>query len=87
MYRAKSLGKNTCAVFEADMDHTAKRRLRIDGELRRAVARDELHLQYQPIVDLISGRMLGVEALALRRLHPDLGMIAPASFRSPKTAA
>jgi diguanylate cyclase len=79
MYRAKSLGKNTCAVFEADMDHTAKRRLRIDGELRRAVARDELHLQYQPIVDLISGRMVGVEAL-VRWLHPDLGMIAPAEF-------
>ena len=79
MYRAKNLGKNTCAVFEADMDHTAKRRVRIDGELRRAVAREELHLQYQPIVDLISGRMVGVEAL-VRWLHPDLGMIAPAEF-------
>jgi diguanylate cyclase len=79
MYRAKSLGKNTCAVFEPDMDHTAKRRVRIDAELRRAVARDELHLQYQPIVDLISGRMVGVEAL-VRWLHPDLGMIAPAEF-------
>lgn len=79
MYRAKSLGKNTSAVFEADMDHTAKRRVRIDGELRRAVARNELHLQYQPIVDLISGRMVGVEAL-VRWNHPDLGMIAPAEF-------
>ncbi|MCI4431574.1 MAG: EAL domain-containing protein [Burkholderiales bacterium] len=79
MYRAKSLGKNSSAVFEADMDHTAKRRIRIDSELRRAVARDELHLQYQPIVDLISGRMVGVEAL-LRWQHPDLGMIAPAEF-------
>jgi diguanylate cyclase len=79
MYRAKSLGKNTSAVFEADMDHTAKRRVRIDAELRRAVARDELHLQYQPIVDLISGRMVGVEAL-VRWNHPDLGMIAPAEF-------
>ncbi len=79
MYRAKSLGKNTSAVFEPDMDHTAKRRVRIDGELRRAVARDELHLQYQPIVDLISGRMVGVEAL-VRWNHPDLGMIAPAEF-------
>jgi EAL domain-containing protein (putative c-di-GMP-specific phosphodiesterase class I) len=66
-------------VFEVDMDHTAKRRIRIDAELRRAVARDELHLQYQPIVDLISGRMVGVEAL-LRWQHPDLGMIAPAEF-------
>jgi diguanylate cyclase len=79
MYRAKSLGKNTSAVFEAHMDHTAKRRVRIDGELRRAVARDELYLQYQPIVDLISGRMVGVEAL-VRWNHPDLGMIAPAEF-------
>ncbi|MFZ2649194.1 MAG: EAL domain-containing protein [Burkholderiaceae bacterium] len=79
MYRAKSLGKNTSAVFEADMDHTAKRRVRIDNELRRAVARDELHLQYQPIVDLVSGRMVGVEAL-VRWHHPDLGMIAPAEF-------
>ncbi len=79
MYRAKSLGKNTYAVFEADMDHTAKRRIRIDAELRRAVARDELHLQYQPIVDLISGRMVGVEAL-VRWQHPDLGTIAPAEF-------
>jgi EAL domain-containing protein (putative c-di-GMP-specific phosphodiesterase class I) len=79
MYRAKSLGKNSSAVFEADMDHTAKRRIRIDSELRRAVARDELHLQYQPIVDLVSGRMVGVEAL-LRWQHPDLGMIAPAEF-------
>jgi diguanylate cyclase len=79
MYWAKAQGRNTCSLFEARMDHGTKRRMHIDAELRRAVERQELCLHYQPIVDLASGRTVGVEAL-LRWTHPVLGLVSPAEF-------
>lgn len=79
MYEAKARGKNTCAVFTTEMERGARLRMRLDAELRHAIARGELHLLYQPIVDIPTQRLTGVEAL-LRWTHPELGPISPAEF-------
>lgn len=79
MYAAKALGKNTFEVFRAEMETHAQSRIRLDNDLRRAIERDELHLVYQPIVQLPSQRLVGVEAL-LRWNHPELGAVSPAEF-------
>jgi diguanylate cyclase (GGDEF)-like protein len=79
MYAAKALGKNTFEVFRAEMETHAQNRIRLDNDLRRAIERDELHLVYQPIVQLPSQRLVGVEAL-LRWTHPELGLVSPAEF-------
>ncbi len=79
MYAAKSLGKNTYAIFHADMERGLRTRLRLDNDLRHAIERNELRLLYQPIVDMRQQRMVGVEAL-LRWAHPELGIISPAEF-------
>ena len=81
MYRAKANGKNRCEVFEPDMHAAAIARLAIEGDLRHAVARDELRLHYQPIVDLRDGSIVGVEAL-LRWQHPTRGLVPPLDFIS-----
>lgn len=79
MYDAKGQGKNTFTIFTADMERDARRRMRLDAELRRAIERGELALHYQPIIDLAEQRMVGVEAL-LRWTHPELGVVSPAEF-------
>jgi len=79
MYAAKALGKNTFEVFRAEMETHAQNRIRLDNDLRHAIERDELHLVYQPIVQLPSQRLVGVEAL-LRWNHPELGAVSPAEF-------
>ena len=79
MYRAKALGKNRCEVFEPDMHAAAIERLAVEGDLRHAVARGELRLHYQPVVDLRDGSLVGVEAL-LRWQHPTRGLVQPLDF-------
>jgi diguanylate cyclase (GGDEF)-like protein len=79
MYAAKALGKNTVEIFRAEMERSAKTRIRLDHDLRRAIERDELRLVYQPIVDACGQRLVGVEAL-LRWDHPELGPVSPAEF-------
>jgi diguanylate cyclase (GGDEF)-like protein len=74
MYEAKRQGKNTSAIFHADLERGARARMRLDADLRRAIERNELRLCYQPIVDLRQQRMVGVEAL-LRWDHPELGTV------------
>ena len=61
------------------MDASVKLRLELERELRRAIARDELSIAYQPIVTLASGEIVGVEAL-LRWNHPERGAIRPDLF-------
>jgi diguanylate cyclase (GGDEF)-like protein/PAS domain S-box-containing protein len=79
MYRAKEGGRNQVQFYEAAMHTRIAERTLIEGELRHALARNELSLEYQPKVDLRSGAVIGMEAL-LRWRHPTLGMVSPARF-------
>ncbi len=79
MYRAKERGKSRCTVFDASLRAEAMERLDLEGGLRRALERDEMRLVYQPEVDLMTGRIVAVEAL-LRWHHPVHGIVSPAKF-------
>ena len=79
MYDAKAHGGQRWHWFDPVMDEKAQETARIGADLQTAVDRDELRLLYQPIVDLSTGAMTGVEAL-LRWHHPDRGMIPPDIF-------
>ena len=79
MYRAKQLGGAGYQFFTREMSEQTRQRVEIETELRSAVARGELHLVYQPKVDLASGRIAGCEAL-LRWTHPRLGPVPPSRF-------
>ncbi len=79
MYRAKAQGKARCEVFDTSMLAAAEERMQLESDLRRALERNELHLYYQPIVELASARLAGFEAL-LRWQHPERGAISPAQF-------
>jgi len=81
MYRAKEGGRARCVLFDAAMRASAMRRLEIERELRHALERDELDLRYQPVVNLRSGEISGLEAL-LRWQHPERGLLDPAEFVS-----
>ena len=79
MYRAKSQGRAGYAIFDADMHAHVRDQLQLETDLRRAVARGELAVYYQPIVVLKSGVIAGFEALA-RWHHPDRGLVLPGDF-------
>jgi diguanylate cyclase (GGDEF)-like protein/PAS domain S-box-containing protein len=79
MYSAKADGKGQSAYFEPSMHSAARRRLQLTGDLRRALAEGQLTVNYQPLIRLTDGKMLGVEAL-LRWNHPTIGLVAPADF-------
>jgi diguanylate cyclase (GGDEF)-like protein/PAS domain S-box-containing protein len=79
MYAAKADGKGRSAIFEPDMHSAARKRLLITGELRRALEDGQISVNYQPLVRLSDGRMLGAEAL-LRWTHPELGSVPPVEF-------
>lgn len=79
MYRAKEFGRNNYQFYVADMNVKARERLMLESSLRRALDRGEFTLYYQPRVDLLSGRIIGAEAL-LRWRHPELGLVPPSEF-------
>lgn len=79
MYEAKARGRNRYTVFSRGLAHRALERLQLEQGLRHAVEREELELNWQPIVDMQSGRILGAEAL-LRWTHPVSGRISPERF-------
>lgn len=79
MYAAKSGGRNRYAFYCDDMAARARERLTIEQGLARALDENRLVLHYQPVVELASGRIVGVEALA-RWTHPELGEISPQRF-------
>jgi diguanylate cyclase (GGDEF)-like protein len=79
MYKAKEDGGNDFRFYAHEMTHTDLRRLSLEGQLRKAIERNELALHYQPQADLASGRVFGVEAL-LRWQHPEHGLIPPNEF-------
>jgi diguanylate cyclase (GGDEF)-like protein/PAS domain S-box-containing protein len=79
MYRAKESGKNNYQFYVAEMTATVSERLTLENDLRSALERGEFSLNYQPIADCRSGKIIGMEAL-LRWKHPERGMISPALF-------
>jgi diguanylate cyclase (GGDEF)-like protein/PAS domain S-box-containing protein len=81
MYQAKSLGRARYEIFSQGMRAKAPDLAEIETDLWRALERDELTLDYQPIVSLRTGRIAGFEAL-LRWLHPSRGMVSPLEFIS-----
>jgi len=79
LYRAKDSGRNTTQLFHSTMQKAASERLRLENDLRLALARGEFSLHYQPQVDARDDRIVGAEAL-LRWHHPQLGAMAPTQF-------
>jgi diguanylate cyclase (GGDEF)-like protein/PAS domain S-box-containing protein len=79
MYMAKEAGKARYQVFEPTMHDFALKRLELKADLQRALDNEEFVLHYQPIIELQTGRIDGLEAL-VRWNHPDRGMIPPFDF-------
>ncbi|HEY0382628.1 MAG TPA: EAL domain-containing protein [Candidatus Elarobacter sp.] len=79
MYRAKAAGGGSLAIYESSLQAQDVERFALEADLREAVARDEFKLEYQPLVDLARGEIVGCEAL-LRWHHPIRGLISPEVF-------
>ncbi len=79
MYRAKELGGNRFQFYTPELNLRAARRLELETGLRHALERQEFILHYQPLVDMKTGRIRGMEAL-LRWQHPEFGLIPPLDF-------
>jgi EAL domain-containing protein (putative c-di-GMP-specific phosphodiesterase class I) len=79
MYSAKEGGRNNFQFFTADMNAEAVKRLTLENGLRSALERKELFLMYQPQMDIVTGKITGLEAL-LRWQHPELGLVPPDQF-------
>jgi diguanylate cyclase (GGDEF)-like protein len=79
MYRAKERGRAGAELFDDGLRARVSRRLQVERELRDALARDELRLALQPLVELPSRRICGAEAL-LRWEHPARGVVAAGDF-------
>lgn len=79
LYRAKSEGRSTLALFDYDLHRVAVRRLELETELRLALQQQALTLHYQPIVRVEDQQIVGMEALA-RWHHGQLGEISPSEF-------
>ncbi len=79
MNRAKQLGGARYEAFDRALRERLIERMTTERDLRHALARDELELHYQPLIDLVDERIVGFEAL-LRWRHPERGMISPNDF-------
>jgi len=79
MYHAKSMGRNNVQFYNNDMDQNASRRFVISNSLRRGLEQNEFRVYYQPKVDVVSGRIVAIEAL-VRWEHPELGLLSPVEF-------
>lgn len=79
LFKAKSSGRNGYALYTEELTAHAQQRVEIAFELRRALEQEELRVYYQPVHDLQSSRLVGVEAL-VRWQHPQRGLVSPAEF-------
>lgn len=79
MYQAKHRGHGCLSFFDNEMNELAQARLALEAALRQAIQNNQLHLHYQPQIDMQTGRVYGVEALA-RWTHPTFGDVSPARF-------
>ena len=79
MYRAKANGRQRYAIFDEQLHDAALKLLELEGDLRRALQRQEFEPYYQPIINLSDGSLMGYEAL-MRWHHPTRGLCAPGDF-------
>lgn len=79
MYKAKELGRNTFQFYASEMSHKAMQRLELENQIRTALKEDQFEVYYQPKVDLLDNKCIGVEAL-VRWNHPQRGFISPDDF-------
>jgi diguanylate cyclase (GGDEF)-like protein len=79
MYQAKDSGRNAYRFFTAKMNADVVEQLHLHTQLRTALQQKEFQLHYQPQIDLVSGSVIGMEAL-IRWHHPEKGIISPALF-------
>ena len=79
MYAAKAEGKGGWRQFEPSMHESVRTRLELKGALERGIAAGEFVLHYQPIVDMATGQLRGIEAL-VRWIHPERGLVSPIEF-------
>jgi diguanylate cyclase (GGDEF)-like protein len=79
LYYAKRQGHNTYQFYDKDNTNVSLENLKLEGDLRHAMERNELALHYQPKIELFSGKIIGMEAL-IRWKHPTMGMIPPVEF-------
>ena len=79
LYRSKGQGRGMCRFFEPEMDMQMQTRRVMENDLRKALISGEFELHYQPVVNLNSNEVSGVEAL-MRWRHPEKGMISPGEF-------
>jgi diguanylate cyclase (GGDEF)-like protein/PAS domain S-box-containing protein len=79
MYEAKSSGRNCYCFFSPRMNQIAQLNAGVESDLREALSKDQLFLEYQPIVDTGSGQYVGLEAL-VRWQHPVRGRLVPSDF-------
>jgi diguanylate cyclase (GGDEF)-like protein len=79
MYRAKGGGRDRWMAFDPAMHESVRHRVEMELALRYALERDELRLHYQPVVSMVTGEVVGAEAL-LRWAHPRLGLVSPLDF-------
>ncbi|RON15083.1 GGDEF domain-containing protein [Pseudomonas brassicacearum] len=79
LFKAKSAGRDGYALYTEELTAHAQQRVKIAFELRRALQQQELRVYYQPVHDLKTSRLIGVEAL-VRWAHPQRGLVSPAEF-------
>jgi diguanylate cyclase (GGDEF)-like protein/PAS domain S-box-containing protein len=79
MHQAKQHGRNRVMIYDASLDVAQRHRLTLQSELRHALEHDELEVWYQPMIDLHTDRVAGVEAL-VRWNHPRRGLLGPEQF-------
>jgi len=79
MYSAKKLGKNCYYLYDITMSTAIDKRAALEGKLRKSIINNELFLHYQPIIDIHTNLIIGIEAL-VRWNHPEMGVILPDEF-------
>ena len=79
LFKAKSIGREGYALYTEELTAHAQYRIEVAGDLRRALEQQELRVYYQPVHDLHTSRLIGVEAL-VRWEHPLRGLLSPGEF-------
>ena len=79
LYQAKASGDRSYAVFDITLNEELRQRRELEGEIRGAISGGQIVAYYQPVVDLATNRLIGVEALA-RWIHPTRGVLSPGLF-------